>query len=245
MQLATRRTSDMSSNMGSTDRLDINGLYRDHCSILVSNHSLVELSLDSSNSSSMCSLGSLHFSSVNRDHTYIGVANNSTSIGSRNHRNTNGMFDVSSSLVEVCLGSSNSRGVFRDHSTIRVSHHGSRHSHRARINSLGMGRDHTNHGIVIASCMMEGILSRLDVSSGMLEFSLGSSNRWSVGRYHSTIFMSHHWSRHSHGSRIDLLGMSRDHTNHGIGIASRMVEDSLGRLDVSSSMMEFSFGSSN
>merc|ERR1712055_548667 len=99
--------------------------------------SLLELSLGSSNSSSMCSLGSLHFSSVNRDHTNIGVANNSTSIDSRNHRNTNGMFDVSSSLVEVCLGSSNSRGVFRDHSTIRVSHHGSRHSHRARINSLG------------------------------------------------------------------------------------------------------------
>merc|ERR1711915_1065182 len=70
--------------------------------------SLVELSLGSSNSSSMCSLGSLHFSSVNRDNTNIGMANNSTSICSRNHRNTNGMFYVSSSLVEVSLSSSNS-----------------------------------------------------------------------------------------------------------------------------------------
>merc|ERR1719309_1830556 len=108
-----------------------------------------------------------------------------------------------------------------------------------------MSRDHTNRMIDMASSMMEGSLGRFDVSSSLMEFSLGSSNRRSVSRDHSTIFMSHHGSRHSHGSRVDLLGMSRDHTNHGLGIASSMVEDSLGRLDVSSSMMEFSFGSSN
>merc|ERR1719153_1737236 len=156
-----------------------------------------------------------------------------------------GRFDFSSSLVEFSPSSSNRWGVGRDHSTIFMSHHGSRYSHGSRVDLFGMSRDHTNHGIDIASCMMEGILSRLDVSSSMMEFSLGSSNRRSVSRDHSTIFMSHHGSRHSHGSRIYLLGMSRDHTNHGIGVASSMMEDSLGGLNIPSSLVEVSLSSSN
>merc|ERR1711920_914211 len=67
-------------------------------------------------SSNMCNLGSLHFSGVNRDHTNIGRANNSTSIGSRNHGSTlvdtshtsyRGVNDTSS-LLELSLDSSNS-----------------------------------------------------------------------------------------------------------------------------------------
>merc|ERR1711970_1416551 len=123
----------------------------------------------------MCNLGSLHNSSVHRNHTNMGMANTSTSIGSR------------------------------DHSTIRVSHHGSRNSHGARINHLGRSRDHTKHRIDMASSMMEGSLGRFDFSSSLVEVSPSSSNRWGVLGDHSTIRVSHHWSRNSHGSRIDLF----------------------------------------
>merc|ERR1719315_972190 len=95
--------------------------------------------------SNMCNLGSLHFSSVNRDHTNIGMVSNSTSIGSRNHGSTlvdtshtsyrptsNRGVNVSSSLVELSLGSSNScsmcnlgslhfSSVYRDHTHIGMA----------------------------------------------------------------------------------------------------------------------------
>merc|ERR1719357_1981316 len=119
-----------------------------------------------------------------------------------------GGLNVTSSLVEVSLSSSNSRGVLGDHSTIRVSHHGSRHSHRSRINLLGMSREDTSHGIDIISNMMEGSLSGLNVTSSLVEVCLSSSNSRGVLGDHSTIRVSHHGSRHSHGSRINLLGMS-------------------------------------
>merc|ERR1719283_620790 len=115
--------------------------------------------------------------------------------------------NVTTSLVEISLSTSNSRGVLRDHSTIRVSHHGSRHSHWARINLLRMHRDHTNHRIDMASSMMEGSLGRFDFSSSLVEVSPSSSNSRGVLGDHSTIRVSHHWSRNSHGSSIYLLGM--------------------------------------
>merc|ERR1719348_2834160 len=134
-------------------------------------------------------------------------------------------------MVEVSLSSSNSRGVLGDHCTIRVSHHRTRHSHGSRINLLGMSREDTSHGIDIASSMMESSLSGLNVTSSLVEVSLSSSNSRGVLGDHCTIRVSHHGSRHSHGSRINLLGMSRDHANHRIDMASSMMEGSLGRFD--------------
>merc|ERR1719357_2508098 len=130
--------------MRSTDRLDINRLYRDHCSILVSNHSMVSIGASLFESSNMCNLGSLHFSSVNRDHTNIGRANNSTSIGSRNHGSTlvdtshtshrhtsNRGVNISSSLVELSLGSSNSSSMCS----------------LGSLHFSSVNRDHTNIGM--------------------------------------------------------------------------------------------------
>merc|ERR1711970_1360897 len=181
--------------MRSTDRLDINGLYRDHSSILVSNHSMVSIGASLREISNMCNLGSFHFSGVNRDHTNIGMANHSTSIGSRNHGSTlvdtshtsywhtsNRGGNVSSSLVELSLGSSNSssmcslgslhfNSVNRDHTNIGMV-----------SNSISIGsRNHGSNLVDTSHTIYRHTSNRgVNVSSSLVELSLGSSNSTSI-----------------------------------------------------------------
>merc|ERR1711872_1206800 len=122
----------------------------------------------------MCSLGSLHFNSVNRDHTNIGMVSNSTSIGSRNHRSTlvdtshtsyRGV-NVSSSLVELSLGSGNSssmcslgslhfNSVNRDHTNIGMVSNGTSIGSRNHRSSL-VESSHTGYrGVNVSSSLVE------------------------------------------------------------------------------------------